>query len=251
MNVFLTLVRRELGAAFNSLTGYVVVAITLLLAGIGLMDIVQRLNSDRTPSPIPEIFFADGIVFWVILILTTPVITMRTFAAEKALGTYEALMTTPVGEWQVVLAKFTGSLAFYLLSWAPLIGVLVVLRQVTHQPQLLDPWAMCGVLTGIACIGSTFLSIGVFASSLTRSQIIAAMTSLLIGIGLWTMSLRFSQTDTTGDRLGRLIDHLSVTHHMQDFARGVIDGRALVFHLSVTFFFLFLTQRVIEMRRWK
>jgi ABC-2 type transport system permease protein len=160
-------------------------------------------------------------------------------------------MTTPVGEWQVVLAKFTGSLAFYLLSWAPLIGVLVALRQVTHQPQLLDPWAMCGVLTGIACIGSTFLSIGVFASSLTRSQIIAAMTSLLIGIGLWTISLRFSQTDTTGDRLGRLMDHLSVTHHMQDFARGVIDGRALVFHLSVTFFFLFLTQRVIEMRRWK
>ena len=185
MGVFLTLVRRELGAAFNSLTGYVVVAITLLLAGFGLMDIVQRLNSDRTPSPIPEIFFADGIVFWLILILTTPVITMRTFAAEKALGTYEALMTTPVGEWQVVLAKFTGSLVFYLLSWAPLIGVLIVLRQVTQQPQLLDPWAMCGVLTGIACIGSTFLSIGVFASSLTRSQIIAAMTSLLIGIGMW------------------------------------------------------------------
>jgi ABC-2 type transport system permease protein len=108
------------------------------------MDIVERLNSDRTPSPIPEIFFADGIVFWVTLILTTPVITMRTFAAEKALGTYEALMTTPVGEWQVVLAKFTGSLAFYLLSWAPLIGVLVVLRQVTHQPQLLDPGRCAG-----------------------------------------------------------------------------------------------------------
>ncbi|MEY2787444.1 MAG: hypothetical protein RLZZ34_587, partial [Verrucomicrobiota bacterium] len=97
----------------------------------------------------------------------------------------------------------------------------------------------------------TFLSIGVFASSLTRSQIIAAMTSLLIGIGLWTLSLRFSQTETTGDRWGRLMDHLSVTHHMQDFARGVIDGRALVFHLSVTVFFLFLTHRVIEMRRWK
>lgn len=84
MGVFLTLVRRELGAAFNSLTGYVVVAITLLLAGFGLMGILERLNSDRTPSPIPEIFFADGIVFWLILILTTPVITMRTFAAEKA-----------------------------------------------------------------------------------------------------------------------------------------------------------------------
>jgi len=218
MGVFLTLVRRELGAAFNSLIGYVVVAITQLLAGFGLMDIVQRLNSDRTPSPIPEIFFADGIVFWLILILTTPVITMRTFASERALGTYEALMTTPVGEWQVVLAKYAGALVFYLLSWAPLVGVLVLLRQLTQQPQLLDPWGMCGVL---------------------------------MGIGLWTLSLRFSQTDTTGDRFGRLMDHLSVTRHMQDFARGVVDGRALVFHLSVSVFFLFLTQRVIEMRRWR
>ena len=77
------------------------------------------------------------------------------------------------------------------------------------------------------------------------------MTSLLIGIGMWTLSLRFSQTDTSGDRWGRLMDHLSVTRHMQDFARGVIDGRALVFHLSVSLFFLFLTQRVVESRRWK
>jgi ABC-2 type transport system permease protein len=251
MGVFLTLVRRELGIAFNALTGYVVVAITLLLAGYGLTELLGTLNAERTDAPITEMFFGEGLVFWLILIVITPVITMRSFASEKALGTYESLMTTPVGDWQVVLAKFAGAFVFYLASWIPMIGVLIGLRQLTGQSEFLDPRAMVGSLIGIACVGSTYLSAGIFASSLTRSQIIAAMTSLLIGVGVWASSFRPAVTGTEGDRIGRILDHLSVTRHMQDFARGVIDGRALVFHLSFTVLFLFLTHRVVEMRRWK
>jgi ABC-2 type transport system permease protein len=251
MGVFLALVRRELGIAFNALTGYVVVAITLLLAGFGLTGLLDTLNSDRTDAPITEMFFGDGLVFWLIVIVITPVITMRSFASEKSQGTYEALMTTPVGDWQVVLAKYTGAVLFYLASWVPMICVLVGLRQVAGVPELLDPRAMAGALLGIACIGSTYLAAGIFASSLTRSQIIAAMTSLLIGVGVWASSLRPSGQGGSGDTLGRVLDHLSVTLQMKDFARGVIDGRALVFHLSFTLLFLFLTHRVVEMRRWK
>jgi ABC-2 type transport system permease protein len=251
MGVLLTLVRRELGAAFNALTGYVVVAITLLLAGFGLADMVRRLNGTPTDWAITEMFFADGIVFWFVVILMTPVITMRSFAAEKSQGTYEALMTTPVGEWQVVMAKYLGAFAFYLIAWLPFVAVLVALRQMTQQPSFLDPRAMIGAMTGIACIGASYLAIGIFASSLTRSQIISAMTSLLIGVSLWAVSLRPSINDTSGDRIGRLLDHVSVIRHMQDFARGVIDGRALVFHASCAVLFLFLAHRVVEMRRWK
>lgn len=251
MGVLLTLVRRELGVAFNALTGYVVVAITLLLAGFGLADLVRRLNGAPTDAPITEMFFSDGIVFWLVVILMTPVITMRSFAAEKSQGTYEALMTTPVGEWQVVLAKYVGAFLFYLIAWLPFVTVLLALRQLTQQPTFLEPRALLGAMAGIACIGASYLSIGIFASSLTRSQIISAMTSLMIGVSLWAISLRPSISDTSGDRIGRLMDHVSVTRHMQDFARGVIDGRALVFHLSVTLLFLFMAHRVVEMRRWK
>lgn len=251
MGVFLTLVRRELGIAFNALTGYVVVAITLLLAGFGLTGLLDTLNSDRTDAPITEMFFGEGLVFWLIVIVITPVITMRSFAAEKSQGTYEALMTTPVGDWQVVLAKYTGAFLFYLASWVPMVLVLVALRQATGVRELLEPRAMAGALAGIACVGSTYLAAGLFASSLTRSQIIAAMTSLLIGVGVWAGGLRPGHEGTSGDTVGRLLDHLSVTRHMQDFARGVIDGRALVFHAGFTLLFLFLTHRVVEMRRWK
>jgi ABC-2 type transport system permease protein len=109
MGVFLALVRRELGIAFNALTGYVVVAITLLLAGFGLTGLLDTLNSDRTDAPITEMFFGDGLVFWLIVIVITPVITMRSFAAERSSGTYETLMTAPVSDLLVVLAKFTGT----------------------------------------------------------------------------------------------------------------------------------------------
>ena len=251
MGVFFALVRRELGIAFNALTGYVVVSFSLLLAGGGLMDLMVRLNSDRTDAPFTEMFFSEGLIFWLILILMTPVITMRSFAAEKALGTYESLMTAPVGDWQVVLAKFTGAFLFFLLSWLPMFGVLLGLRQVSGQAEFLDPLALSGSLLGIAFVGGTYLSAGLFASSLTRSQIIAAMTSLLIGIGVWASSLRPDTGASGSERWGRILDHISVTHHMVDFARGMIDGRAVVFHLSVTIFFLFLTHRVVEMRRWK
>ena len=149
MGVFLALVRRELGIAFNALTGYVVVAITLLLAGFGLTGLLDTLNSDRTDAPITEMFFGDGLVFWLIVIVITPVITMRSFASEKSQGTYEALMTTPVGDWQVVLAKYTGAVLFYLASWVPMICVLVGLRQVAGVPELLDPRAMAGALLSL------------------------------------------------------------------------------------------------------
>ena len=137
MSVFLALVRRELGVAFNSLTGYVVVAATLLLTGFSLVDICTKLANMPDDKPITETFYQSA-YFWVILLVVSPVITMRTFAAEKSSGTYEALMTTPVGDTQVVLAKFTGALLFYGLTWLPLLAVLAVLRQVTGQAAFLD-----------------------------------------------------------------------------------------------------------------
>ena len=111
MHVFLALVRRELGSVFQSLTGYVVLAATLLLTGFSLLDLVTKLIDRPTDAPVTELFYQSA-YFWIILLVVSPVITMRTFAAEKSSGTYEALMTTPVGDWQVVLAKFTGALIF-------------------------------------------------------------------------------------------------------------------------------------------
>ena len=250
MSVFRTLVRRELGTAFNSLTGYVVVAITLLLTGSGLVDLMNRLNNVATPQPITEIFFSQSLVFWYALILTTPVITMRTFAAERSNGTYEALVTTPVSDWQVVFAKFAGSLIFFAVAWLPFLMVLLVLRRVTHLPELLAVPSTVGSFTGLLLIGSLYIAIGCFTSSLTHNQIIAAVSSFCIGGGLWVMSVRPGLEDSPHDRWAQVLDYVSMSKHMQDFSHGIVDARAVVFYLTATAMFLFFTHRVIETRRW-
>lgn len=250
MRVFFALVRRELGSAFQSLTGYVVIAASLLLTGMSVMDLVGWLNDRPMDAPITELFY-QSTYFWVILLVVSPVITMRSFAAERSSGTYEALMTTPVGDWEVVLAKFTGALAFYLLTWLPLIGVLVVLRRVTGQVLLLDPRVAAVTFLGVTLVGALYMALGIFASALTRSQIIAAMLAFLLGIALWMLSVRPPASDGLTGVITRVLDHVSLVRQMEDFARGIIDSRHVVFCVTLTVLFLFLTQRVVESRRWK
>ncbi|HUS35837.1 MAG TPA: ABC transporter permease, partial [Verrucomicrobiae bacterium] len=128
MHVFWTLFRRELGTFFQSMTGYVIISTTLGLLGVSLVDILAKLNTEGVSAPLTEVFYAT-VYFWLVLLLTTPVITMRTFASEKASGTYETLMTAPVSDLQVVLAKFAGTMTFYATVWIPSLLYLVFLHR--------------------------------------------------------------------------------------------------------------------------
>ena len=141
MQVYLTLVRRELGSFFASLTGYVVIASVLLLLGLSFDDVLAKLQSSPTDAPVTELFYGT-VYFWWIFLLSAPVITMRSFAFEKWSGTFETLMTTPVSDLQVVLAKFTGTWTFYILTWLPLLGCVAVVRYYTNEPTVFDPWTM-------------------------------------------------------------------------------------------------------------
>ncbi len=249
MRAYLTLVRRELGGFFVSLTGYVIIASVLLLLGISFTAILSVLNDSPTDVPLTELFY-KSYYFWVILLLTAPVITMRSFAFEKGTGTYETLMTTPVSDLQVVLAKFTGTLVFYLLTWLPLFGCIAVVRYLTGESKVLDPWTTASTFLGFSLMGCLYMSMGCFASALTRSQIIAAMNSLVIGLGLFLLSLRSLVPAPPADWAAKVFSYISLSEHLEDFARGFVDTRHLVFYVSLTIFFLFLTLKVVESRRW-
>jgi ABC-2 type transport system permease protein len=176
---------------------------------------------------------------------------MRSFAHEKFTGTFETLMTTPVSDLQVVLAKFTGAVIFYLLTWAPLLGCVLLVRHFSNEPGALDVGTVGSTYLGIALLGALYMSMGCFASSLTRSQIIAAMFSLALGISLFLLSFLSAVLAAQSGWLAKLFAHLSLAEHMHDFARGVVDLRAVVFYLSLTALFLFLTLKAVESRRWK
>ncbi len=122
MQPFLTLTRRELASFFISISGYVVIASVLMLVGLSFWDLLEVLRGESSHAPITELFF-HSYFFWTILVLSAPVITMRLFALEKFSGTFETLMTAPVSDFQVVMAKFFGALIFYMLMWLPLAGL--------------------------------------------------------------------------------------------------------------------------------
>src|SRR6266568_1208541 len=180
MQPYLTLTRRELGAYFLSMTGYIIVAAVMFLLGLSFVVLLLKLQQEPTPIPVTELFYITQF-FWLILLLATPMITMRLFAQEKSSGTFETLMTTPVSELEVVLAKFTAGLIFYTLTWLPLLGCLLIVRHFVNDPATFDAGVVGSTFLGIVLIGALFVSLGCCASALTRSQVAAAMISMLFG----------------------------------------------------------------------
>ena len=250
MRTFLTLLRRELAAFFLSVTGYVIIASVTLLIGLSFVVLMTNLGSSPSPMPVTEMFYRTYF-FWLIVLLAAPVITMRLFALEKASGTFETLMTTPVSDLQVVVAKFTAAVIFYLVTWLPMIACLFVVRHFTNQPGALDAGTVGGMYLGIFLVGGLFLSLGCFASAVSRSQMVAAMISFVLGVSLFSLGFLAEALPATAQWQSQVLSYFGLFEQMHDFARGVVDTRTVIFYLSATFFFLFLTLRVVESRRWK
>ena len=250
MNVFRALVRRELSAFFQGPTGFIIIAAVMFLIGLGFVVVLSGLNGEATPMPVKQVFYGTYF-FWVILLLIAPVITMRSFAMERASGTYESLMTAPIGDWQVVLSKFAGALIFYMILWVPLLICSIVVRFYVGESAVLGLGTMFTSALGILMVGCLYMSIGCFASALTRNQAVAAVSGFALGAALFfTGFFSYFAGDRT-DWLSQLARHISLANHMESFTRGVIDLGAIVFFLSLTGLFLYLTHKVVESRRWK
>src|SRR5437868_2279995 len=192
MQAFATLFRRELGSYFTSMTGYVIIAAVMFLTGYSFVVLLIKLQQVPTPMPITEMFYVTPF-FWMILLLAAPAITMRVFALEKFSGTFETLMTAPVSDLQVVLAKFSASLAFFMITWLPLLGCLLVVRYFTSDSKAFDTGVVASTFLGILLLGGLFISAGCCASAITRSQAVAAMISLVFGAALLLLGVLAGQ----------------------------------------------------------
>jgi ABC-2 type transport system permease protein len=250
MRIFWTLFRRELAAFFLSVTGYVILAAATFLIGLSFVVLMTNLGSDPSPMPVTEMFYRTYF-FWLIVLLAAPVITMRLFALEKFSGTFETLMTTPVRDLQVVAAKFTAALVVYLGMWLPLLACLFIVGHFTSQSGALDAGTVGGMYLGVFLVGGLFLSLGCFASALTRSQMAAAMISFLLGVSLFSLGFLAEAIPVAAPWPSQALSYFGLFEQMHSFARGVVDTRTAIFYVSLTFFFLFLTLRAVECRRWK
>jgi ABC-2 type transport system permease protein len=250
MRIFLTLFRRELASFFFSLSGYVIVAATTFLVGLDLVVLIKNLGGDPWPMPVTEMFYRTQF-FWLIVLLASPVITMRLFALERYSGTFETLMTTPVTDICVVLAKFWAAWVFYLIMWLPMVGCLFVVQHFARQSGALEMPTVGGMFIGIALVGALFLALGCFASAITRSQMVAAMVALLMGASLYAVAYLAEHIPAAAQWQAEVVSHFALFKQMHDFVRGIVDTRSVLFLVTGTFFFLFLTLRAVESRRWR
>lgn len=250
MQVFLTLTRRELATYFVSLTGYVIISAVAFLCGLSFWVLISGMGSAGFQMPVTELFFSSPL-FWFILLIANAVITMRLYAQEKYSGTFETLMTTPVGDLQVVSAKFAAAWLFYMIMWLPFLVCCFIIQHYAKQAGALDTGTLVGTFTGIGLFGAFFIAFGSCASAITNNQMVAAMISLLIGMALFALGYVASPTMAGKGWLPAILGRFDLFAQMGDFAHGILDTRTVILLLSLAFFFLFLTLRVVESRRWK
>ena len=250
MRKFYTLLAREVRSYFHSPIGYIVVVFFLLVTGVNYYFQISFMNQRPASYSVQEAFF-NNVFFWLPFILIFPLITMRLFAEEFKLGTIEPLMTAPVRDSQVVLAKFFGALVFYVALWLPTLLYFAIFQKITHQPAANSTGAYWGSYLMVLLLGMFYLSVGCLASVVTKNQIVAAIISfcaitLLFFLGL----VQFILLDVSGgmrDWLG----YVSAIEHMATYSRGIIDTRPIVFYLSMTALMLALTYQAFQSRKWR
>jgi ABC-2 type transport system permease protein len=246
MSAFFHLWRRENGACFRTSIAYVIGAFFLLLTGFGFWMRLSQLSRGVLDGDLPSSFFGSP-GFWLVLMIVTPLLTMRLFAEERRMGTLESLMTAPVTETEVVLAKFASAYSIFLLLWVPTLAYAAILKQCGAQLPPIDLGSVAAGYLGTALLGAFFLATGLLCSLLTRHQIVAAMASLatmglLLSAGLLPFHAR-------AEAVGSVASLFSAQVHMGDFAAGVLDTRAIVWYVSATVLVLFSSIRILEARR--
>ncbi len=180
----------------------------------------------------------------VVALFMLPLITMRTYAEEKRSGTIELLLTSPLTDTQIVLGKFLGAVALYalmlLVTWIH-VGILFIYGNPEWKP------IVTGYL-GLLLMGSSFLSIGLLISSLTKNQIVAGMVTFAVLLLLWTLNW---MSESAGPTMQKVLSALSITERFDDFSKGVVSVSHLVYYVSFISFGLFLTAKSVDSERWR
>ena len=243
MSRLLAISGRELRAYFTSPIAYVVLTALLVVNGIYFYVIVAAMNEVEVSFGAPfSPFFGGFIFYWFFMLVVPPVLTMRLISEEVRSGTLETLMTAPVSDVQVVLGKYLAALVFFFFLWLPTAAYVVYLGLHTE----LDPGPVLSGYLGTLLIGAMFLAAGLFCSSLTRNQVVAAVLGFTLASTLFTLGLmEYLQPASAG-----LWAYFNLHSQMIDFGKGVVDTRAVVYTLSSTAFLLFATVRALERRRW-
>jgi len=249
---------RELKSYFSSLTAYVVIVMFLLVTGYFFYSLLttfsivsfqaqtdpmlakqyQLLNINETV--VRPLFGSISII----MLLMTPLLTMRLFSEEKKSGTIELMLTFPVNDIDVILGKYLACFSV-LLTMILLTATYPILLVILGEPEVKP--ILTGYL-GLICMGAAFISLGIFTSSLTENQIVSASVSFGMLFFFWFISY---SVNLVSAGLAQVLAYLSINEHIESLSKGVVDSEDIIYYLCFIAVFLFLTLRSLEANRWR
>jgi len=243
---------RELRAYFFSSFAYVVLFFVLVINGFTFSLIVGFLSDPRTggeTQTLFQLFFGGTFLAWLMIWVTPPLLTMRLLAEERRSGSIESLMTAPVSETDVVVAKYLASLVFYIVLWLPTLAYVLMVAHSSDIASNVDWGPIWSAYLAIILVGGLFLAVGVFCSAATKNQIVAAVSSFAMVLLLTALS--FVDGLVTDPRLKDIVAHINLFDAIDEAAKGIVDTRRLIYPLSLIVFFLFLASRTLAAKKWR
>lgn len=240
-----TLFKKEVNGFLSSLVAYITIGIFLLVMGLFLWVFPESSILEYGYAGLDSLFNTAPYIFMFMI----PALTMRTLSEERKEGTFELLATSPLTDWQIVLGKYFAALAIVLFALIPTLVYYFTVYELGLTRGNIDTGAVIGSYIGLFLLGGIFAAIGIFASSITKNQIIA------FAIGVFLCFFAFSGFDSlstllTFSSVDALISSLGINEHYQSISRGVLDTRDLIYFLSLISLFLVFTKTVLGGRKW-
>lgn len=247
-----TLLKKEIRSFLSSLIGYIAICVFLLLISLFMWVINSDKNSNFNANVLDSGYANIDSLFiiapWVFLFLI-PAITMRSFADEKKAGTIELLLTRPLTDLQIILAKYFAGFILVLFSLLPTLIYFYSVYKLGNPVGNIDTGGMWGSYIGLLFLGAAFVAIGIFASAITDNQVVSFIMALFLCFIMY-IGFDYISSFALFGKIDNVILALGINNHYGSMSRGVIDTRDVIYFLSLIAIFIFGTRTVLESRKW-
>jgi len=240
------LLKKEISGFLVSLIGYIVICVFLIT--VGLLLWVFPFNSNILNSGYAGIDPLFVLAPWVFMFLI-PAVTMRSFAEEKKTGTIELLLTHPLSDLEIILAKYFACIALVILALLPTLVYYVSVSVLGYPPGNIDNGRTWGSYFGLIFLTSGFVAIGIFASSISSNQIVSFIFAILLCFICYSGFAFIGQYVSSGFA-GNFIQSVGISMHYSSMSRGVIDTRDVIYFASISIAFILMTRTALESRKW-
>jgi len=242
----LSVFQKEINAFFSSIIGYMVIGVFLVVMGLVMWVFPESSILEHNYATLDQLFNIAPLIFMFLI----PAITMRSFAEEQQNGTIELLSTKPIREMEIILGKYFANLVLLIFALIPTLLYFYTVHELGSPKGNLDSGAILGSYIGLIFLGACFVSIGLFASSLTNNQIVSFILATFLCFFFYWVFDFMSLLPLFVGKIDDIVQMMGINYHYVSISRGIIDTRDVIYFISLIAVFLMMTQVSLERRKW-